>query len=86
MEALELPAVGLTGAPDVAERILATVWSTLIGRGSTRLGSHWLRVLLAPALLCHKEPAQANSLAGSYDIRAPILEPFRAWKPTILMS
>ena len=34
-------------------------WSTLIGRGMSRLGSHWSRVSLAPALLCHKEPARA---------------------------
>ena len=35
-----------------------SVWSTLIGRGMSRLGSHWSRaspVLLAPAVLCHKE-------------------------------
>ena len=36
------------------------VWSTLIGRGMSRLGSHWSRVLLAPALLCHKEPARSK--------------------------
>ena len=34
-----------------------SVWSTLIGRGSTMLGSHWSRVLLRQCLLCHKEPA-----------------------------
>ena len=36
-------------------------WSTLIGRGLTLLRSHWSRaslVLLAPAILCHKEPAR----------------------------
>ena len=32
-------------------------WSTLIGRGMSRLCSHWCRVA-TPALLCHKEPAQ----------------------------
>ena len=32
--------------------------STLIGRGMSRLVSHWSRVMLAPALLCHKEPAR----------------------------
>ena len=40
------------------------VWSTLIGRGSTRLVSHWSRwliVLLRQCLLCHKEPADARS-------------------------
>ena len=33
-------------------------WSTLIGLGSTLLRSHWSRaslVMLAPAVLCHKE-------------------------------
>ena len=38
------------------------VWSTLIGRGMSRLGSHWSRasrVVLSPAILCHKEPARA---------------------------
>ena len=35
-----------------------TAWSTLIGRGMSRLGSHWSRVMLSPALLCHKEPAR----------------------------
>ena len=32
-------------------------WSTLIGRGMSRLGSHWSRaspVMLAPNVLCHK--------------------------------
>ena len=36
-------------------------WSTLIGLGSTLLRSHWSRaslVMLAPAVLCHKEPAR----------------------------
>ena len=37
-----------------------TVWSTIIGRGMSRLGSHWSRVLLAPALLCHKEPVRSK--------------------------
>ena len=39
------------------------VWSTLIGRGMSRLVSHWSRaspVMLAPAILCHKEPARAS--------------------------
>ena len=63
------------------------------------------RVLLAPALLCHKEPARRiqSPLLGAlerkiplggyfacsslvlYGIRAPIIGPFRAWKPPILM-
>ena len=41
-----------------------SVWSTLIGRGISRLGSHWSRaspVLLAPAVLCHKEAIPRNS-------------------------
>ena len=40
-----------------------SVCSTLIGRAMSRLGSHWSRaspVMLAPALLCHKEPARAS--------------------------
>ena len=37
---------------------LRSEWSTLIGRGISRLGSHWSRVMLAPALLCHKEPTR----------------------------
>ena len=38
-----------------------TAWSTLIGRGMSRLVSHWSRaslVMLAPAILCHKEPSR----------------------------
>ena len=34
-------------------------WSTLIGRGPTLLRSHWSKAspeMLAPAVLCHKEP------------------------------
>ena len=37
---------------------LPPAWSTLIGRGMSKLGSHWSRaslVMLAPAILCHKE-------------------------------
>ena len=30
------------------------VFSTLIGRGMSRLGSHWSRDVATPALLCHK--------------------------------
>ena len=40
----------------------AAVWSTLIGRSLTLLRSHWSRaslVMVAPAVLCHKEPARA---------------------------
>ena len=36
---------GLTGRSGQLSRSKA-LWSTLIGRGSTRLGSHWSRVLL----------------------------------------
>ena len=63
-------------------------------------------MLLAPTLLCHKEPARRiqSPLLGAlerkiplggyfacsslvlYGIRAPIIGPFRAWKPPILMS
>ena len=42
---------------------LISDWSTLIGRGMSRLVSHWSRaspVMLAPAILCHKEPARAS--------------------------
>ena len=41
----------------------AAVWSTLIGRSPTLLCSHWSRaslVMVAPALLCHKEPAKGT--------------------------
>jgi len=34
-----------------------TVFSTTIGPGSTRLGSHWSRA--TPTILCHKEPARS---------------------------
>ena len=42
---------------------LSPDWSTLIGRGMSRLGSHSSRaslVMLAPAVLCHKEQAWAS--------------------------
>ena len=38
-------------------------WSTLIGPGMSRLDSHWSRaslVMLAPAVVCHKEPVRAS--------------------------
>ena len=47
------------------------VCSTLIGRGSTKLGSHWSRwfiVLLRQCLLCHKEPVRR--------IQSPLLGAF----------
>ena len=47
------------------------MWSTLIGRDPTRLGSHWSRwfiVLLRQCLLCHKEPARR--------IQSPLLGAF----------
>ena len=40
-----------------------SVWSTLIGRAPTLLRSHLSRafpVMLAPAVLCHKEPTRAS--------------------------
>ena len=37
---------------------LKSAWSTLIGRGMSRLVSHWSRYVAPPALLCHKEPAR----------------------------
>ena len=47
--------------------------------------------LLAPALLCHKEPVRSKLVGGFgtkypptlvlYGIRAPTIGPFRAWKP-----
>ena len=43
----------------------ASVWSTLIGPAMSRLGSHWSRaslVMLAPAVLCHKEQAPSRGL------------------------
>ena len=43
------------------EKVLKAVWSTLIGRALTLLRSHWSRaslVMLAPAVLCYKEPAR----------------------------
>ena len=50
--------------PDLGlERTCIAVWSTLIGRGMSRLVSNWSRaslVMLAPAVLCHKEPARAS--------------------------
>ena len=56
-------------------RDLHAVWSTLIGRGMSRLGSHWSRVMLAPALLCHKEPARRiqSPLLGALERKIPPL-------------
>ena len=51
------------GHPDrckEAVKVREAVFSTLIGRGMSRLGSHWSRDVAAPALLCHKEPARAS--------------------------
>ena len=36
------------------------VFSTLIGRGMSRLSSHWSRDVATPALLCHKEPGRGS--------------------------
>ena len=47
---------------------LKAAWSTLIGRGMSRPGSHWSRaslVMLATAILCHKEPARMGYFACS---------------------
>ena len=54
--------------------VVLAVWSTLIGRGMSRLGSHWSRVLLAPALLCHKEPARRiqSPLLGALERKIPL--------------
>ena len=55
----------LTRGPDNHYRY--RIWSTIIGRGPL-LCSHWSRpslVMLAPAVLCHKEPARRiQSLQG----------------------
>ena len=43
--------------------VIKAVWSTLIGRDPTLLRFHWSRasrVMLVPAILCHKEPARAS--------------------------
>ena len=50
------------------------VWSTLIGRCPTFLRSHWSRaslVMLAPEVLCHKEPARRNQspLLGALELK-----------------
>ena len=47
----------------IFSRPIKADWSTLIGRAPTLLRSHWSRaslVMLAPAILCHKEPARAS--------------------------
>ena len=50
--------------PSTEETVISVnrkVFSTPIGRGLTRLGSHWSRasqVMLTLAVLCHKEPAR----------------------------
>ena len=56
--------------------VFITVWSTLIGRGMSRLGSHWSKaspVMLAPAILCHKEPARRiqSPLLGALERKIP---------------
>ena len=51
-------------------------WSTLIGRAPTLLRSHWSRaslVMLAPAILCHKEPARASKEMGVFCVPKPIV-------------
>ena len=47
---------------------VVSVWSTLIGRGMSRLVSHWSRASLAmlvPAVLCHKESARAPIICNT---------------------
>ena len=46
-------------------QIFSSAWSTLIGRGMSRLRSYCSRVLLAPALLCHKDSLLKNQLVAS---------------------
>ena len=43
--------------PAVVGSVMQSVFSTTIGRGQMRLGSHWPRVF-APAILSHKEPSR----------------------------
>ena len=52
------------------------MFCTLIGRGMSRLGSHWSRDVAAPALLCHKEPARRiqSPLLGALERKIPWLE------------
>ena len=52
----------------VAMANFQAVWSPLIGRGPTLLRSHWSRsslVVLAPAVLCRKEPAFRSPELGT---------------------
>ena len=62
------------------------VFSTLIGRGISRLGSDWSRDVAPPALLCHKEPARRiqSPLLGALERKIPPLGGFHARKGPIL--
>ena len=64
----------LTRGPDNHYRY--RLWSTIIGRGPKLLCSHWSRpslVMLAPAVLCHKEPALRiqSPLLGALERKIP---------------
>ena len=55
-------------------------WSTLIGRAPTLLRSHWSRtslLMLAPAVLCHKEPTRHNQngirIVGFHARKGPVI-------------
>ena len=55
--------------------VLSTGFSTLVGQGMSRLGSHWSRDVATPALLCHKEPARRiqSPLLGALERKIPPL-------------
>ena len=60
----------------VTRGTLLPVWSTLIGPAPTLLRSHWSRaslVMLAPAILCHKEPARSKQTIPSRGLWMPEL-------------
>ena len=59
-------------------RVRQTVFSTLIGRGISRLGSHWSSVA-TPALLCHKEPARRiqSPIGGYFAVKKSLVGGFR---------
>ena len=80
----------------LGEKIFKPVWSTLIGRGMSRLGSHWSRDVATPALLSHKEPARriqspiggyfACSSLVLYDIKEleeHLYEALNQWEPSL---
>ena len=51
------------------------VFSTLIGRGMSRVDFHWSRDVAPPALLSHKEPARRiqSPLLGALERKIPPL-------------